>query len=51
MVPLKTLLIFCVSTFGARLIQRSNWGAGVWVGAQVDPLGVIRELGWGYLYI
>ena len=28
-----------------------NWGAGVWVGAQVDPLvvfvGVVSELGWG----
>ncbi len=28
-----------------------NWGVGVWVGAQVDPLvvfvGVVSELGWG----
>ena len=28
-----------------------NWGAGVWVGAQVDPLvvfvRVVSELGWG----
>ena len=43
---------FVVSKRG--LLRRSecpNWGAGVWVGAQVDPLviivGVVSELGWG----
>ena len=31
--------------------EYSSWGAGVWVGAQVDPLvvfvDVVSELGWG----
>ena len=39
-VPRKTLLTHSLSA-----------GAGVWVGAQVDPLvvfvGVVSELGWG----
>ena len=34
-----------------RDIIESKMGAGVWVGAQVDPLavfvGVVSELGWG----
>ena len=34
-----------------RRSDNPNWGAGVWVGAQVDPLvvfvGVVSELGWG----
>ena len=35
----------------ATFIQNFELGAGVWVGAQVDPLvifvGVVSELGWG----
>ena len=34
-----------------RRCEFPNQGAGVWVGAQVDPLvvfvGVVSELGWG----
>ena len=40
--------------FVGECLRRSeypNWVAGVWVGAQVDPLvvfvGVVSELGWG----